>query len=955
MTIRVQMQKRPRIVARGTLGLRGYAAWTPVYAVEVDGDRRVLRVADYIDGEGEKPPFIGWYVGAIGLTQEITEGADIRGDMAWTPVLALVTDGDRVVHRIIDWIGGTGPKPATGYVTDIGLSDDIGNGVDLRGYRGWSPVFGIVADNNRRIYQLTDWTGGVGPKPSVLSGTGETLFVAEAGFTTDPAQAIDVRGPQGIQGVQGVPGGGMTARYSYSSTITNEDPGTGFLRGNNATFASSTQLYVSNTNGSGAAFGAAIDTFDDSTSTSLRGHVQLTSESDPSKFVIFAVTGAVTANTGYKTIAVTPVASNGTFGNDEALVLSFVRTGNLGATGAQGAHGGLTARYIFSTTTTDADPGVGFLRLSGAVNAATVLRASNTALNGVAFGPIMDTFDDSTSAVKGFIRLQHETDLTKWALYSVTAVASPTGYKNISIAHVGSGTAFANNDPVVLSFMRTGDQGVQGIQGAHGGAVTLRYTVSTVTTDADPGNGFLRFNNATMNAASQIFIDHLDQSGASVQNLLSTFDDSTNSVKGQIRIVHATDPTKYLIFNIISNVIAATDYSKLVLTNVSFSAASPFANNDPVVVCFTRAGDKGAAGDQGWSPVYAVVSDGERRVLQVSDWTGGAGTKPATGSYLGPTGFVASIGAAVDIRGAQGAQGLQGEKGWSPVFSIVSDGARRVLQVTDWVGGAGAKPATGSYVGTTGLVAGIAQAVDIRGPAGPAVGANSVDNTLLADMATGTIKGRVSAGTGDPEDLTGAQAAGIMPVVRYDAVQVLTEAQKQQARDNTGLIWRPLHRITLGADVAAIDISIPAAARMIRITGALQWTVGTSAALGMRFSFDNGATYKAGATDYKFGVLYGSGSATPAHTSLSADRIQLTTTALGGNVPPVLEALIANWSANRLIGVSGSGGLTDGNGDIWNYKFAGYYPATAALTNVRLFATSGNLKSSSELIVEYLA
>jgi hypothetical protein len=63
---------------------------------------------------------------------------------------------------------------------------------------------------------------------------------------------------------------------------------------------------------------------------------------------------------------------------------------------------------------------------------------------------------------------------------------------------------------------------------------------------------------------------------------------------------------------------------------------------------------EGPDGDTGWSPVFAVVADGTRRVLQVSDWTGGEGTKPATGSYIGTTGLVANIADAVDIRGTTG-------------------------------------------------------------------------------------------------------------------------------------------------------------------------------------------------------------------------------------------------------------------------------------------------------------
>src|SRR5690606_18655224 len=56
----------------------------------------------------------------------------------------------------------------------------------------------------------------------------------------------------------------------------------------------------------------------------------------------------------------------------------------------------------------------------------------------------------------------------------------------------------------------------------------------------------------------------------------------------------------------------------------------------------------------GWTPVLAMVSDGERRVVQVTDWTGGQGTKPATG-YLGATGVVSDIAQAIDVRGAPGA------------------------------------------------------------------------------------------------------------------------------------------------------------------------------------------------------------------------------------------------------------------------------------------------------------
>lgn len=218
-------------------------------------------------------------------------------------------------------------------------------------------------------------------------------------------------------------------------------------------------------------------------------------------------------------------------------------------------------------------------------------------------------------------------------------------------------------------------------------------------------------------------------------------------------------------------------------------------------------GGSGLPGEDGWSPLFAVASDNARRVLQVSDWTGGEGTKPDTGAYLGSAGLVALIADAVDIRGPQGEQGVQGEQGetgeqgiqgiqgiqgetgeqgiqgeqgvqgetgdtglqgdtgatgddgWSPEFAIVSDGFRRVLQVSDWAGGEGTKPATGDYVGPTGLVASAAAAVDIRGPEGAAGadGADGVDGEGAGSVTSVDVTGGTGIeSSGGPVTTSGA-------------------------------------------------------------------------------------------------------------------------------------------------------------------------------------------------------
>jgi hypothetical protein len=64
-------------------------------------------------------------------------------------------------------------------------------------------------------------------------------------------------------------------------------------------------------------------------------------------------------------------------------------------------------------------------------------------------------------------------------------------------------------------------------------------------------------------------------------------------------------------------------------------------------------------------------------------------------------------------------QGVQGYKGWSMKPAIIVDGAtREVIQIVDWIGGEGTKPPVGQYVGATGLVTSIADAINIKGETG---------------------------------------------------------------------------------------------------------------------------------------------------------------------------------------------------------------------------------------------
>jgi hypothetical protein len=141
-------------------------------------------------------------------------------------------------------------------------------------------------------------------------------------------------------------------------------------------------------------------------------------------------------------------------------------------------------------------------------------------------------------------------------------------------------------------------------------------------------------------------------------------------------------------------------------------------------------------------------------LIPLADLVGSAGPAIELGTSLthvrwrvvGTTDWTNLI-AIADLRGAPGDPGTNGLDGWTPVFAIVSDGARRVLQISDWVGGEGTKPTTGQYVGPSGLTGTLASAVDLRGPAG-AAGTGTGDVTGPSTTTAGRLA-RFADTTGD--------------------------------------------------------------------------------------------------------------------------------------------------------------------------------------------------------------
>lgn len=130
---------------------------------------------------------------------------------------------------------------------------------------------------------------------------------------------------------------------------------------------------------------------------------------------------------------------------------------------------------------------------------------------------------------------------------------------------------------------------------ASGNANKIPYKIDLGTTMADPTAGWLRFNSATQNAATSMVVDVIGSDNIDYTSLLYTFDDSTSLVLGEIRVEKQGDASKFLVFNLTA-MSTPSGYRQFTVSCVGYSTASPFAQADPIVLSFTRSGDKGDMG-----------------------------------------------------------------------------------------------------------------------------------------------------------------------------------------------------------------------------------------------------------------------------------------------------------------------------------------------------------------------
>ena len=226
--------------------------------------------------------------------------------------------------------------------------------------------------------------------------------------------------------------GATPQKYLFDDGTGSSDPGATKIRFNSGTFANVTQIYANVNNFFNVDIAPWLDILDSGTAGRLTIQREFFDD-----FAIFDVNGASSGSGTWRTINVLPVQASGTgtFPDDAVLIISFTRTG------------GSPQRYTFSSTTTDSDPGAGYLRF----NHGTFVSIDKIFADDLSFSAFnMAAWLDSIAGADVRVTVQKINDDTITRIFKVNSVADSTGYRTINVTPIHSAGTLNDNDPVVL-------------------------------------------------------------------------------------------------------------------------------------------------------------------------------------------------------------------------------------------------------------------------------------------------------------------------------------------------------------------------------------------------------------------------------------------------------------------------------------------------------------------------
>jgi hypothetical protein len=307
---------------------------------------------------------------------------------------------------------------------------------------------------------------------------------------------------------------------------------------------------------------------------------------------LVADTADINAGTIDNTVigATTPAA--GTFTN-----LTVSTGSTIDFTGATVSNGGtFTTVNISGGSIT----GITDLAIADGGTGASTASVARTNL-GLAIGTNVQAYDAGLQSISGLTTTADQMIYTTSSDTYATASLTSAGRALLDDADasaqrttLGLGTIATQNANNVTITGGT----ISGISNLSDPGTSLQYTFSTTTTDSDPGSGLVRLNNATQNAATEIYIDDEDSDGTDVSGVIGLLSGGNNpsSVLGYVTIRKEFAPENFITMKI-TTLTSASGYTKLVGTVEASSGASPFSDTDNLYFSIDVSGDKGDPGD----------------------------------------------------------------------------------------------------------------------------------------------------------------------------------------------------------------------------------------------------------------------------------------------------------------------------------------------------------------------
>lgn len=301
--------------------------------------------------------------------------------------------------------------------------------------------------------------------------------------------------------------------WTFSTTTTMADPGSGIIRLNNAALASVTAAAVDDLDAAGTDVSARVLTWDDSTNPTNKGELTLRVGTT---WATYTVTG-VTDNAGWNQLALTYVGSSGTIADAASVSTAFVRSGDKGADGAGSGDvvgpgaatdnavvrfDTTTGKLIQNSTVTIADTGA----IAGTTS---IVPTSNDAgALGSATLSYSDLFLASGAVINfnnGNATVTHSSGLLTFSTPVTVGTANAVTLGTIEVGHASDTT---------INRASAGEINVESNRIWHQGNVGARIDALIEETVPDTANDYLLMYDASGTVAKKIKPDNLGTTGS---------------------------------------------------------------------------------------------------------------------------------------------------------------------------------------------------------------------------------------------------------------------------------------------------------------------------------------------------------------------------------------------------------------------------------------------------------